>query len=57
MHREWLPLGSVPVDGLQHNHLLQKQEKTSSGKLEEQLKGDIQWLLIPMAAAYGGVSF
>lgn len=57
MHHEWLPLGSVPVDGLQHNHLLQKQEKTSSGKLEEQLKGDIQWLLIPMAAAYGRVSF
>lgn len=32
--------------------LLQKQEKTSSGKLEEQLKGDKQWSLITVSALY-----
>lgn len=52
MHHQWLPLGLVPVGGWQPNHLLQKQEKTSSGKLEEQLKEDNQWSLIAMAALY-----
>ena len=50
MHHQWLPLGSVPVDAWQRNHLLQKQEKTSSGKLKEPLKGDSQRPLIPVAA-------
>lgn len=52
MYHQWLPLGLVPVSGWQPNHLLQKQEKTSSGKLEEQLKEDNQWSLIAMAALY-----
>jgi len=56
MCHQWLLLDFVPVDGWQHNHLLQMQEETASGKLEEQLKGDTQWPLKPMAAAYGGHS-
>lgn len=55
MHHQWLPLGLVPVGAWQPNQLLQKQEKTSSGKLEGQFKEDNQWSLITVAALCRGV--
>lgn len=54
-HHQWLALGLIPVDAWQPNHLLQKQDKTPSGRLEEQLKQGKQWSLITVAALYKGV--